>query len=167
MTLAGLATSIGRDMGEAYFAYLAAEHPENSSLDRLTRAWFDLFRASALRVAATASDHGAGGWVYNFEVETDHPLGVTHFADIPFAFDWLQDAYPLALIHEATDTNKAIAKAWSHTLIAFAKSGEPNGAGLPQWPNYKPNEFECLRIRRNPDVVSNPDGNMLSVYKVI
>jgi carboxylesterase type B len=31
---------------------------------------------------------------------------------------------------------------WSN----FAKTGDPNGAGLPQWPTYNPNDEQLLNI---------------------
>ena len=28
----------------------------------------------------------------------------------------------------------------------FAKTGNPNGASLPQWPEYKPEEFQVMHL---------------------
>lgn len=166
LTLAGLAAPIGRDMGAAYFGFLQEHYPQDSVEEKLCRAWFDLFRSAALRVASTATQHGAGGWVYDFEVETDHELGTTHFADIPFAFNWIPDDPPLSFIHKPTPENCALAQKWSQTMVAFARTGDPNGAGLPRWPQYGPDGFDCLVVRRSPQVTSNPDGDMLAVYQV-
>lgn len=164
--LFGLSMSIGRDDGAAYRAWLDAEIGLADPLRCLERAWFDCFRASAVRVAATASLHGAGGWVYDFEVKTDHPLGVTHFADVPFTFNWVPDGPPREFTHPPTRTNVAVADAWSATLVEFAKTGLPSGRGLPEWPKYSPEDLQSMRVRHEPQVVENPDGDMISVYQV-
>ncbi|MEM9378294.1 MAG: carboxylesterase family protein, partial [Pseudomonadota bacterium] len=119
LTLMGLAASVGRDDGSSYLAHLDATMPNASLLEKMTQTWFDVFRSSACRVAATASQHGAGGWVYNFEVETDDPLGVTHAADIPFFFDWTDPKNTIFLVHDASPVNVMLAEQWSKTIIAF------------------------------------------------
>lgn len=164
--LFGLATSIGRDDGMAYMGYLEQQFGAGEVLAKMTRAWFDTFRASALRVALTAAEHGAGGWVYDFDVETDHELGVTHFADVPFTFNWIEEDHPWLFVHPATETNQRLAEQWSKTVVAFARDGNPNGQGLPDWPQYKNDEHRSLRLSQAPAVVANPDGDLLAMYKV-
>lgn len=165
-TIAGLGASIGRDLGQAYSTFLEARFAGAAPIDRLTRAWFDLFRSCAVRVAATASLHGAGGWVFNFDVETDHELGVTHFADVPFAFDWINASPPGTFVHPATPSNKALSTAWSKAMVAFATTGDPNTPDLPLWPKYEPASLDCLRLSSEPEIVGNPDGDLIHLYKV-
>ena len=164
--LFGLATSVGRDDGTAYMGYLQQQFGEGDVLAKMTRAWFDTFRASALRVAQTAAEHGAGGWVYNFEVETDHPLGISHFADVPFTFNWMEEGHPMLFTHQPTADNRQLAEQWSRTVAAFARTGDPNGHGLPSWPQYKNDSHHCLWISQAPDIVANPDADMLAIYRV-
>ena len=161
----GLAASIGRDDGEAYRAFLDETVGLAEPVACLERAWFDLFRASAVRVAATASAHGAGGWVYDFEVDTDHELGVTHFADVPFTFNWIREGHPREFVHPSTEANKALADAWSSTVIEFARSGSPVGRGLPDWPRFEAPAFRSLRVTHEPAVVSRSDGDLLDLYR--
>ncbi len=164
--LYGLATSVGRDDGAAYMAFLEQQFGPGAVLAKMTRAWYDTFRASALRVAQSAAQHGAGGWVYNFEVDTDHVLGIAHFADVPFTFKWLDEGHPMLFVHPPTEANQRLAEHWSSTIVAFARTGDPNGQGLPQWPQYTPDAHPCLRLRHDPDVVANPDADMLAIYRV-
>jgi para-nitrobenzyl esterase len=66
-----------------------------------------------------------------------HPLtapGVYHFAEIYYAFNNL-GAEP-SFTWEADD--RSLAETMSTYWINFAKTGDPNGPGLPQWPAYKP-----------------------------
>lgn len=162
-----LAASVGRDDGTAYRAFLQQTVGDKPVVDYVDRAWFDIFRASALRVAATASQHGAGGWVYNFELDTDHPLGVAHFADVPFTFNWIEEGNERLYVHRPTASNRTLARQWSRTICEFARNGSPNGQGLPDWPQYAPDRYECLWFSETPEVVSNPDGDeMLALYRV-
>lgn len=164
--LYGLATSIGRDDGAAYMGYLEQEFGAGEVLAKMTRAWFDTFRASALRVALTAAEHGAGGWVYDFDVETEHELGITHFADVPFTFNWIEENHPWLFVHPATEANQRLARQWSKTVVAFARDGNPNGQGLPEWPQYRQGEYQSLQLAQAPTVVANPDGDLLALYRV-
>jgi para-nitrobenzyl esterase len=66
-----------------------------------------------------------------------HPLtapGVYHFAEIYYAFNNL-GAEP-SFTWETDD--RQLAETMSSYWTNFAKSGDPNGPGLPTWPAYKP-----------------------------
>ena len=165
--VAGVAASVGRDDGSAYMAFLDREIGLGNLLQCLERAWFDCFRASAVRAAATATEHGAGGWLYDFEVETDHELGVTHFADVPFTFNWVRDGHPREFVHPSTPENEEIAEMWSATVVEFVKHGDPNGHGLPEWPTYGPDDRSSLRVRRQSEVVQDVDADLLEIYRAI
>ncbi|BFM17984.1 carboxylesterase/lipase family protein [Maricurvus nonylphenolicus] len=166
MFISLMASTISRDDGSSYLSHLNSKAADSHPKQRMNQMWQDLFRSSATRVAAAASSHGAGGWVYNFDVETDHPLGIAHASEIPFTFNWVSEDNPLCVFHQPTPINIELASKWSRTLIEFAKSGSPNGHGLPDWPQYTAEAYQCLRLSQQPAVIDNPDGNMLSIYQV-
>lgn len=167
-TIFALAGSISRDDGQAYRDYLSSQFGHLSGVDQLSQVWSDLFRSAGLRVAKIASEYGAGGWTYQFEVETEHPLGVTHFSDVPFAFNWVKPGHPKLFAHEPTQANQQLSKQWSSTLVAFARNGTPSGAGLPGWPTYKSPSLESLRLSHSPEIVSRYEGDsLLKLYRVI
>ena len=52
---------------------------------------------------------------------------------------------------------RKLAEQWSNTILAFARTGDPNGAGLPRWSPYSADRREVLildavsRIEKDPD----------------
>lgn len=143
-----------------YQAFLDELLPDATKLKKMERTWYDLFRSSSLRNAQAASAAGAGGWVYNFDVPTDDPLGVTHASDIAFTFNAFAAKEPGILFHENTDTNRKLAEVWSASMVRFARTGDPNGAGLPQWPRYDSDTRACLIFDDQPHIESDPDGKI-------
>lgn len=79
---------------------------------------------------------GAPGWVYqlDFGSRTDPRRGAFHTMDIPLVFGTLDGA------GSQTGTGadaRAASKAMQDSFVAFARSGDPNHAGLPRWPRYR------------------------------
>jgi para-nitrobenzyl esterase len=58
--------------------------------------------------------------------------GALHATEIPFVFSTVKAKYEAA----ATPEDLAIAAAATDYWAAFARTGNPNGAGRPQWPVY-------------------------------
>jgi para-nitrobenzyl esterase len=58
--------------------------------------------------------------------------GATHVAEIPYMFNNLADG-PVPW----TDTDRQLAETMASYWVNFARTGDPNGAGLPAWPAYR------------------------------
>ncbi|MGI9234079.1 MAG: carboxylesterase/lipase family protein [Woeseiaceae bacterium] len=126
--------------------------------------WTDMFRRICSRAASAVSNAGPGAWLYRFDLPANLPgaelLGATHASEIPFTFNTLEnsDTHACLTFHDGNDpVVRRIAKTWSDTIIRFAKTGDPNGAELPEWPIYDETSRECLIIDEDIRVEADPD----------
>ncbi|CAM2157244.1 Carboxylic ester hydrolase [Pararobbsia alpina] len=95
-------------------------------------------------VARTFSGAGAPTWEYRFGYVADSMKqqwpGAVHASEIPYAFDTLHARYANAV----TAQDSAMAQQMHAYWVNFAKNGDPNGAGLPQWTRYSTQEDKLL-----------------------
>jgi para-nitrobenzyl esterase len=59
--------------------------------------------------------------------------GAPHATEIPFVFDTVEARYG----EKAVPSDQSIAEAANTYWANFAKTGNPNGGALPQWPAYE------------------------------
>ncbi|MET0182206.1 MAG: carboxylesterase family protein [Caulobacterales bacterium] len=95
------------------------------------------------RIAARlASSHDVPTWVYHFayvpEALRETLPGAPHASEVSFAFEDL-GMYEGSRF-DARAADKAMARQVHSYWVNFARTGDPNGAGLPNWPRFAPNE---------------------------
>jgi para-nitrobenzyl esterase len=78
--------------------------------------------------------------------------GAFHSCEILYVFDNL-DAFPWLV--NADD--QKVADSTSNYWVNFVKTGNPNGAGLPEWPSYRGNSRPTLFIDFKTSIVNDPD----------
>ena len=88
-------------------------------------------------VASTLAGDGVPSYEYRFSyvaqsLKNKWP-GAYHASEIPYVFDTVKTKYG----SELAPQDAAIAKQANQYWLNFAKSGNPNGDGLPHWPEYK------------------------------
>lgn len=159
MIVLGIGNTISAGQPDRYAAYLDAHTPVGDTRARMTRFWYDYFRAPAVRAAQACGAAGSPAWLYSFEAETDHPFGPTHASDMAFTFN-LFDAVPEGQVvgfHPNTEQNRLLADAWSSTVARFVRYGDPNGPAIPPWPTYARDRRASLAIRVAPEVIYDAD----------
>ena len=98
-----------------------------------------IFEKPARRLADAHTGKGGAAWVYRFDWRPTPGarFGACHCIEIPFVFGNLTDWPPAAMVagHDPaslTRMTSAVQGAW----LAFMRSGEPSGPGLPAWPRW-------------------------------
>jgi para-nitrobenzyl esterase len=74
----------------------------------------------------------APGRVINGSPATGADIGAVHASDIPYAFGDLACSPDVPWQPEDRDLSEAMTTYWTN----FARTGNPNGPGLPEWPRY-------------------------------
>lgn len=95
--------------------------------------------------AKLQSERGkAKSWLYYFDrPTTQNPDGSGHGAEVALVF-----ANPDLRPGRAawTDEDRAISRTMQGYWVNFAKTGNPNGAGLPAWPSYDSLNPQVMRL---------------------
>ena len=68
--------------------------------------------------------------------------GAPHATEIPFVFDTVAARYGKDLASPDEATAKAALAYW----VAFAKTGDPDGEGRPNWPQYSASEDQLMNF---------------------
>ena len=94
-------------------------------------------------------------YIYYFERGIPWPsrpeFGAFHTAEVPYVFNnlkWLDRPWE-EMDHELADR---VSSYWAH----FARNGDPNGAGLPEWPAYQDAPYQVMVLGANPAVADMP-----------
>ncbi len=151
MTEAQLREDLLRDFGPRTDTLLTAyreSRPQATPWDLLVAIRSNRFHVGTVRLADAASKTSPV-YVYSFDFEST-PLKAAHGSEIPFVFS-NATASPTA-----RPGAKAVEDAMSEAWIAFARTGNPNHAGLPTWPTYDPKVRSTMVFDASSQVVDDP-----------
>jgi para-nitrobenzyl esterase len=116
-----------------------------------------VFRIPAIRLLEAQLGHGPV-WSYFFTFASPVFGGVlrsTHALEIPFVFDNLDRGGAEMLTGHGAE-RQAIADAMHRAWIAFARDGDPNHAGLPEWPQYDLAQRATMRFDTECELLVDP-----------
>ena len=137
-------------------------YPDDSGTRQFERIWDELLIRGTTNSAVRASAAGAGGWLYRFDMPVqqgiNRDVGAVHGAEIAFTFNAFASSAPTtAFFYDKNDPSvQRLALDWSNTILQFARTGNPNGAGLPAWPEYTAETREVLILDADPRVEAMP-----------
>lgn len=119
------------------------------------------FRANTVTLAERkAAQNGAPVHLYWFGWKTKvldgRPLAF-HCQDMPFWFDHVERC---AQQTGGTPEAHALAEKMSKALVAFARTGDPNHGGIPQWPAFTAQTGATMVIDDVLEVKNDPDGEL-------
>jgi len=112
--------------------------------------------------ASAYAEIGDPAYIFLFSYVPAHmkermQYGPGHGTDISFVFNNLGIGGFGPPPPPPTSEDKEVARIMNTYWANFAKTGDPNGKGLPLWPDYKPKKNEILDIQADGKLVGKPD----------
>jgi para-nitrobenzyl esterase len=136
-------------------------HPDIDAVNLFFEALTDnsLFGRGSFTLADRKAEQG-GGRVFQYYFNWPSPVeggmwSATHALDIGFVFDNVAKS---ASMSGTGERQQALADVMSEAWLAFARSGDPNHPGLPEWPAYDPETRATMVFDDVPVVVNDPRG---------
>ena len=109
-------------------------------------------------VASTLATQGVPSYEYRYayvadSMQAEWKTGTPHATEIPYVMDTVKAKYGDKL----TATDAKIADQTNNYWANFAKTGNPNGDGLPNWPQYDPKADVLMNFAPDGTPVAIPD----------
>jgi para-nitrobenzyl esterase len=159
-------------LGDRAAAARAAYDPTGAgSLDELeVQVFMDMTMLEPARhLADLVAGAGQPAWLYRFsyvpEAQRASMPGTLHGMEIPYTL-----GVPTVIVGAAatTEADRAMAAAASGYWVNFAKTGDPNGAGLPDWPHHDPASARLLNfMNEGVQVMDDPRRATLDLWATV
>ncbi|MBN1849004.1 MAG: carboxylesterase/lipase family protein [Deltaproteobacteria bacterium] len=131
--------------------------PKATPHDILIAVTTDQMRMSSILLAERKIACGtAPVFMYLFTWESPAMQGMlkaTHTLEIPFAFNNIDP--PVDILGNSPERFQ-LALRMSNAWIAFAKNGDPNHGGIPQWPNYSSEDRSTMIFDKDCRIENDP-----------
>ncbi len=137
-----------------------------------SRAALDLFRDTemvwgAWTWAKLQSEDGQGkAYLYYFDRRSPQaPLGPAHTAEVGYVFDNLTaPGLPTRLTSPPGPADVALSDLMQSYWVNFAKTGDPNGPGLPHWPAFQATSPRTMLLDEHPGAHPVPGVRQMKIF---
>jgi para-nitrobenzyl esterase len=152
--LLSLFMNVKGEMSAAYDSDGATDFAMMLTMVNTDKVWAEPARFTARAFAAK----GAPAYIYLFSyvspsMQERMRYGAAHGSEIPYVFNNLRARNGSTVAPKDQEVARMLNTYWSN----FAKTGDPNGPGLPIWPRYEPSKDEILEFRPDGSPSAEPD----------
>ena len=149
-------SNVKDEMNKAYDPDGNTEFAKMLTMVNTDKVWAEPARFTAKAYAAK----GQRAYIYLFSyvspsMKDRMKYGAAHASEIPYVFNNLRGRNGAAV----DPKDKEVAKMMNDYWTNFAKTGDPNGNGLPKWPVYDPKKNEILEFQSDGSGVGKPEPN--------
>jgi para-nitrobenzyl esterase len=116
----------------------------------------------SLRLAEAQQGSGGRVWLYRFDWRSparSGTVGAAHGLDLPFVFD-VPSPGPLW----GPNPSRGLAKAMHGSWVQFARTGDPGGGAVPQWPPYLPDTRTMMLFDHTSNAVDDVDPQVRELW---
>ena len=99
-------------------------------------------------------------YIYYYDYHAPDADGSGHGSDVPYAFQTLSGGRGGAPKPEDLKLSDSISSYW----VNFAKTGDPNGPGLPQWPAFAENDQKAMVFDQTPGARPVPNLDKIKAF---
>lgn len=116
-------------------------------------------RDATLMAEARAAQGRERTWLYKLDWPAPMYQGQRispHSLDLPFVFDNVTKGSGPRMVGPPTSDTAALSNTMAETWLAFARSGNPNNAAIPQWRPYETSDRTTMIFDVPPHVENDP-----------
>ncbi len=151
---------LGEEAARELLPLFAKAYPERSPVDLLTLDF--IFRKPAMEYIRMRSSLNECTWAYLFNQDMPVDGGRTpwHCSDIPYVFHNTQ-LVPVTWEEGVTDRLEGQI---FESVMAFARTGDPNNSKIPDWPVSKPGRENTMAFGQKTEVRCNHDAELMPLF---
>jgi para-nitrobenzyl esterase len=125
-----------------------------------------MFRIPHIQASEAQSKY-ADVWMYRFDWKSQVKdyFGACHAIELPFVLKTFDSPTRRQIVgpDPPMDLSDTMMDAW----VAFARSGNPNHAGMQNWPQYEAGQRATMIFNTKSEVVNDPEKDVRLIYKGI
>lgn len=159
---AALASVFGENPAKALQALYGMNSQESWDRGATDMLGDDMFGVHMRFVARQTADRGQPAFLYLFSRVSPSPnqtIGAYHAAEIPFVFDSHLAGMQL------TEDDRILTRTMMTYWTNFARTGDPNGTGVPEWPAYGRQRDLWLDLNHSVRVVEGLRARKLDILE--